>query len=120
MSITIKDNSAEVLRALKSQCADGLREIGEKAVGYARKEIVRARRVDTGEMRDSIRAEVRDDGVYVGTDNKHAVFHELGTGRYTRPHAFEKYGVSAIHFLHHAASRHTDQYKNILKKAMKK
>lgn len=120
MSIIFKDNSADVLRALHMQCEDALRKIGEQAVDHAKKEIDRAKRVDTGELRNSIRAEVREDGVYVGTNNDYAAFHELGTGRFTHPHAGAPYGVSAIHYLHHAASRHTAEYRKILKEEMKK
>jgi len=120
VNITVKDNSAAVIAALKAQCMDGLREIGAKAVKHAQDEIDHAKRVDTGEMRDSIRAEVRGDGVYVGTDNEHAAFHELGTGHYTQPHAGEKYGVKPLHFLHHAAARHTSEYQKIMKGALKR
>lgn len=120
MNFTVKDNSAAVLAALNAQCMDGLREIGAKAVKHAQDEIDRAHRVDTGVLRHSIRSEVRDDGVYVGTDDPKAAFHELGTGQYTTPHAFAAYGVSGIHFLHHAASRHKWMYAIIMKKAMKK
>lgn len=120
MSITLIDKTADVIRALQIQCSGGLNEIGAKAVRHAQKEIGSAGRVDTGELQGSIRYEVRNDGVYVGTNNDHAAFHELGTGKFTNPHKNEKYGVSGIHFLHHAASRHTAQYKKILKEAMEK
>ena len=119
MNFTIHDNSDAVIRALKAQCIEALQEIGEKAVSYAKAEVQKAGRVDTGKLQGSIRYEVREDGVYVGTDNEYAAFHELGTGHYTTPHASAKYGVKPVHFLHHAASRHKAQYAKILKKKMK-
>ena len=119
MNITVNDNSGAVLAALMTQLEAGLADIGEQAVQHAQKELDRAKRNDTGELRGSIEFQVREDGVYIGTDNDHAAFHELGTGRYTKPHASEKYGVSAVHFLHHAASQHADEYLKILERAMK-
>ena len=113
------DNSAAVIAALKRQIPAALGKIGGRAVFYARLELLVRGRVDTGALRNSIRFEVRDGGVYVGTDNDHASFHELGTGKYTEPHRNEAYGVSAVHFLHHAASRHTREYRKIIERAMK-
>ncbi len=119
MNFTLKDNSAAVLHALKLQGGNALNEIGAKAVQYAQKEIDRAHRVDTGALRGSIRAELRQDGLYVGTDNDHAAFHELGTGHYTQPHASEKYGVKPLHFIRKAAN-HRKQWAKIIKKELKR
>ena len=113
------DRSADVLAALRRQCPQALAEIGAAAVKHAQREIQRAHRVETGDLMRSIRFEVRSDGVYVGTNLKYAAFHELGTGRYTTPHQGEHYGVKPLHYLHHAASRHTAEYKRILRKNLK-
>ena len=113
------DRSADVLAALRRQCPQALAEIGAAAVRHAQREIQRAKRVESGALLRSIRYEVRSDGVYVGTDSDYAAFHELGTGKYTRPHQGEHYGVKPLHFLHHAASRHTAEYKRIIRKNLK-
>ena len=81
MSFTITDNSDAVMRALREQCMEGLQEIGEEAVKQARKTVQSKHLVDTGDLRDSIRYSLGHDGVYVGTDNDHAAFHELGIRR---------------------------------------
>ncbi|MBQ6040958.1 MAG: phage virion morphogenesis protein [Oscillospiraceae bacterium] len=118
MSFTITDNSDAVMRALREQCMEGLQEIGEEAVKQARKTVQSKHLVDTGDLRDSIRYSLGHDGVYVGTDNDHAAFHELGTGHYTVPHASEKYGVKPLHFIRNAARGHRKKYTAIMKKAM--
>lgn len=105
--------------ALTVQLRRACSEIGTAAVKHAQHEIEKARRVDTGALRDSIKFAVREDAVYIGTNNAHAAFHELGTGHYTRPHRGESYGISPLHFLQHAASRYTAEYQKILEKAMK-
>lgn len=119
MEIRMQDNSALFIAALKRQCPQALEAIGRAAVSHAQQEIISAGRVDTGALLHSIRYEVRGDGVYVGTDDKKAAFHELGTGRYTHVHRGAPYGIKAVHFLHHAASRHTAEYKKLLRNALK-
>lgn len=114
----IEDHSDEVMRALLAQCEEGLREIGAEAVKQAQKTIRSQHRVDTGDLLNSIRYAIGHDGVYVGTDNDHAAFHELGTGHYTVPHASEKYGVKPLHFIRNAARGHRKKYTAIMKKAM--
>lgn len=119
MIFSLKDNSSAVLHALQRQGENALNEIGAKAVQYAQRDIDRAHRVDTGALRSSIRAELRQDGLYVGTDNKYAAFHELGTGHYTQPHASAKYGVKPLHFIRKAAN-HRKQWVKIIKKELKR
>ena len=119
MIFSMKDNSSAVLHALQTHGGNALNEIGTKAVQYAQKEIDKAHRVDTGALRGSIRAELRQDGLYVGTDNKYAAFHELGTGHYTQPHASASYGVKPLHFIRKAAN-HRKQWTQIIKKELKR
>lgn len=119
MTVRKQDNSAAFIAAMKRQCMGALKDIGLAAVKHAQDEIRQKNRVKTGTMYRSIRYEVRKDGVYVGTSDRKAVFHELGTGRFTKVHRSAHYGVKPLHFIHHAASRHTAEYKRILKKALK-
>lgn len=118
--IDITDNSKAVLAALISQIEDALNDIGSLCVDYARKNIVRAKRVDTGELRDSIKYSVQSDGVYIGTNSDHAKFIEFGTGKHTKKHSSADYGITGTHFLHNAASSHTAKYKSTVEEAMKK
>lgn len=113
------DHSAAVIAAMKRQAPAALSKIGARAAFYARLELLLRGRVDTGALRDSIRFTVRGNAVYIGTNSDHAAFHELGTGKYTEPHRNEAYGVSAVHFLQHAASRHTREYCKIFEKGMR-
>jgi phage gpG-like protein len=118
MEVRVQDNSAAFIAALKRQCPKALEQIGKAAVKHAQDEIQKSGRIKTGAMFRSIRYEVRKDGVYIGTNDKKAVFHELGTGKFTKVHRDAPYGVKAVHFIHHAAARHTAEYRAILKRAL--
>jgi phage gpG-like protein len=120
LDVTVKDCSAELDRNLDAQFAAALREIGGKSVKRAQNELERAKRVDTGALRDSIGYDIDGNTVYIGTNNEYAPHHELGTGRFTRPHASEKYGVSAVHFLRNAFAKHMREINRILADAAKK
>lgn len=120
IDVSVTDNTAELLQALHSQCAEVLTEIGGKAKKYARDELKQAERVETGALRDSIDFAVGEDTVIVGTDNDYAPHHELGTGHYTKPHASENYGISAVHFLRNAFAKHLKEFERMMTDAMKK
>ena len=120
LDVTVKDFSAELDRNLDAQFAAALREIGGKSVRRAQQELERAKRVDTGALRDSIGFDVSDDTVCIGTNNEYAPHHELGTGRFTKPHASEKYGIPAVHFLRNAFAKHMREINRILADAAKK
>lgn len=119
MSVTVKSNADAFISALKRQCPQALQEIGQAAVTHAQNEILKAGRVKTGALYRSITFQVREDGVYVGTNNRHAAFNELGTGRFTKANRGAPYGIKAVHFLHHAASRHWLKYRIIILKHLK-
>ena len=80
MSITIQDNSAEVLEALESACQRALEKCGMVAEGYAKKLCP----VDTGNLRNSITHMVNngEKAAYVGTNSEYGVYVECGTGIY--------------------------------------
>jgi phage gpG-like protein len=52
--------------------------------------------LETGDLRDSIERDVQHDVAYVGSNNKKALFHELGTSRIP-PRPFLAGAVSAKH-----------------------
>ena len=104
MSYTYKDNTDEVLAALKMAKKRGLEAIGLTAEGHAKKETP----VDTGRLRNSIAHAVESDAAYIGTSTSYAPFVELGAR-----------GRKGVHMLQRAATEHADEYKQIMEYAMK-
>ena len=104
MSYTYKDNTDEVLAALKRAKKRGLEAIGLTAEGHAKKETP----VDTGRLRNSIAHAVESDAAYIGTSTSYAPFVELGAR-----------GRKGVHMLQRAASEHTDEYKKLMEDSMK-
>ena len=104
MSYTYKDNTDEVLSALKKAKKRGLEAIGLIAEGYAKKDTP----VDTGRLRNSISNETDDDAAYIGTNVEYAPYVELGTR-----------GRQGVHMLQRAASEHADEYKQLMEDSMK-
>ena len=104
MSYTYKDNTDEVLFALKMAKKRGLEAIGLTAEGHAKKETP----VDTGRLRNSISHATDDEAAYIGTNVEYAPYVELGAR-----------GRPGVHMLQRAASEHTDEYKRIMEDAMK-
>ena len=120
ISVTVTDNSGELLAALKRQSDAVLRQIAERAKKYAQQNISSAGLRKSGELLGSIDTAVRNHTAYIGTDNEYAPHHELGTGHYNTKHASERYGVPAQHFLKYAVSKHVDEYKKMILEAMKR
>ena len=104
MSYTYKDNTDEVIAALKNAKKRGLEAIGLTAEGYAKKDTP----VDTGRLRNSIAHAVEDDAAFIGTNVEYAVFVEAGAR-----------GRQGVHMLQRAASEHADEYKQIMEDALK-
>ena len=104
MSYTFKDNTDEVLSALKTAKKRGLEAIGLTAEGHAKKETP----VDTGRLRNSISHETDDDAAYIGTNVEYAPYVELGAR-----------GRKGVHMLQRAATEHKDEYKQLIVDSMK-
>ena len=104
MSYTFKDNTDEVLAALKRAKKRGLEAIGLTAEGYAKKDTP----VDTGRLRNSISHATDDEAAYIGTNVEYAPYVELGAR-----------GRKGVHMLQRAASEHTDEYKRLMEDSMK-
>ena len=93
LEFTIIDNSKEVLDALERQVEAGLEGVGIQCEGYAQ-DIINAGVPRHGGswytskggagLRGSITHKVKMDekAVYVGTNNDHAIYNELGTGSF--------------------------------------
>ena len=104
MSYIYKDNTDEVIAALKNAKKRGLEAIGLTAEGYAKKDTP----VDTGRLRNSIAHAVEDDAAFIGTNVEYAIFVETGAR-----------GRKGVHMLQRAASEHTDEYKQLMEDSMK-
>ena len=103
MSYTYKDNTDEVLAALKMAKKRGLEAIGLTAEGHAKK----ITPVDTGRLRNSMAHAVDDDAAYIGTNTSYAIFVETGAR-----------GRSGVHMLQRAATEHSDEYKKLMEDSM--
>ena len=104
MSYTYKDNTDEVIAALKNAKKRGLEAIGLTAEGYAKKDTP----VDTGRLRNSINHATDDDAAYIGTNVEYAPYVELGAR-----------GRKGAHMLQRAATEHTDEYRRLMEDSMK-
>ena len=100
-----KDNTDEVLSALKRAKKRGLEAIGLVAEGHAKKYETA---VDTGRLRNSISHATDDEAAYIGTNVEYAPYIELGAR-----------GRKGLHFLQRAASEHSDEYKRLMEDSMK-
>ena len=105
MSYTYKDNTDEVLSALKKAKKRGLEAIGLVAEGHAKKYETA---VDTGRLHNSISHATDDEAAYIGTNVEYAPYIELGAQ-----------GRKGLHFLQKAATQHGDEYKRLMEDSMK-
>lgn len=134
ITVEFDDNSKEVLAALQNAVERGLAAIGEDAVGYAQENIRRQDAVDTGRLLNSIKYEVRDDEVYIGSDVEHSIYVEFGTGKYYKGGGTPKeswvyfsevdgkfhiaHPMRARPFLKPAAADHTKEFREKLKESL--
>lgn len=84
-----KDNSSEFAERMDRACEKALNDVGLQAVSYAKKiiteEIPRnTSGTSTGALRNSMTHEVQmsEKCVIIGTNAKHAIYNEYGTGVY--------------------------------------
>lgn len=131
MNVTFTDNSKEVLAEFEAACLRALEKCGLVAEGYAKKE---CRPVDTGNLRNSITHEVRDDekAAYIGSNSSYAVYVECGTGKYypggrQDPWVYKDakgnwhltHGQRAQPYLKPAVADHAKQYQGIIESELK-
>lgn len=136
------DHSAEVLRALEENEDAALEALGLAAEGYAKANITRFPRVDTGRLRNSISHSAQKDAVYIGTNVEYASYVEFGTGplaggtaadgtqivgRQDVPWFYKdakgkghiSYGMAPAHYLKNAVTEHKSAYQRILTNYLK-
>lgn len=102
--VELKDNSEEVLEALRIAALRGLKAVGETAVDHAQDDCP----VDTGRLKNSITYGTIDDAVVIGTNVEYAEHVEMGT-----------YKQAAQPFLRPAAANHTEEYRGLIKESLK-
>ena len=105
MSVTIKDNTQQVLSALEKAKKQGLEAIGMTAEGHAKK----ITPVDTGRLRNSITHTADSEAAYIGTNVEYAPYVELGAR-----------GRKPVHMLTRAATEHKAEYKKLMEDSLKK
>lgn len=104
-SVKIKNNTKEVLSELQKKQSMVLEIIGGKAESYAKKLCP----VDTGNLRNSITHQSKDDVTEViGTNVEYAPYVELGTRR-----------SRAKPYLKPAVKNHVDEYRQIIESVLK-
>lgn len=129
--VTIKDNSAEILSALKNAINRGLKACGEKAKEYAQDKVPK----DTWNLHDNINYVVEGNECQIGVnhmDKPYGIYVEFGTGKYAETggrqtswvyqdengvfHRTE--GVKPRPFIRPAAADHAEEYRDILKDSL--
>jgi len=110
MSIRIDDHSDEYLKAVNIALEAALEGVGVHIEGESKEELENTpRRIDTGNLRNSITHEVAKDekAVYVGTNVEYALYVHEGTSK-----------MEPNRFLKNAVDRNKDQITDYIKKAM--
>lgn len=130
MNIEFTDNSKEVLDELREAVIRALEKCGLTAEEYAK--LLCA--VNTGELRNSIThiVVIDEDTVYIGTNNGHGIYVELGTGEYypggrPTPWVYQDakgnwhltHGQRAQPYLKPAVADHAQTYRNIIEDELK-
>ena len=88
------DNSGRITQRLRTAIRRAYNDIGEFVAERARDNVVRR----TGALADSIRFEVYDDHVTIGSDSEYSSYVELGTGpHYTPPPRWERNAAERGH-----------------------
>lgn len=135
------DKSNQVLAEIKERMFVALSEIGERAVGHARKnapvgtpESTGIKRYHGGMLRNSLTYKVIDNCVYIGTNltahgAPYPIYVEFGTGIFAKngrktPWIWKDkngefhftHGIKPTHFLRNAIQDNKNEYLNVIKK----
>lgn len=110
-NIRIDDHSAEYLGGISKALEAALEGVGIHIEGEAKEELENTpRRIDTGNLRNSITHEVVDaeQAVYVGTNVEYALYVHEGTSK-----------MAPNRFLKNAVERNKEQITDYIKNALK-
>ena len=108
--VIIEDHSSEYLNDVDAALDQALEAVGIHIEGEAKEELENTpRRIDTGNLRNSITHEVvpEEQAVYVGTNVEYALYVHEGTSR-----------MEANRYLKNAVERNKDQIKKYIEDAM--
>lgn len=113
MEIKIKDNSGLVKEEMHEAVLRSLEICGLTGESYAKINLTNNRSVDTGNLRNSMTHTVvesnrGEQSAYIGTNVEYSGFVELGTSR-----------SKAKPYLKPAVTDHVDEYREIIKNALK-
>ena len=139
-NIEYRDNTEEVLKAMKAAIRRGNEAIGLAAERHAKKKITEAKAVDTGRLRNSITYALAGEETHVksykankgGKDRETYTYDgtaegKKGSGVYIGTNVEYAPGIElgthrsagAVHFLQDAVTNHTDEYKKLMEDSMK-
>ena len=139
-NIEYRDNTEEVLEAMKAAIRRGNEAIGLAAEGHAKKKITQAGAVDTGRLRNSITYALAGEETHIksykadkgGKDRETYTYDgtaegKKGSGVYIGTNVEYAPGIElgthrssgAVHFLQDAATGHADEYKKLMEDSMK-
>ena len=139
-NIEYRDNTEEVLKAMKAAIRRGNEAIGLAAERHAKKKITEAKAVDTGRLRNSITYALAGEETHIksykadkgGKDRETYTYDgtadgKKGSGVYIGTNVEYAPGIElgthrsagAVHFLQDAATGHTDEYKKLMEYSMK-
>lgn len=108
MNVTIKDNSGKAKEEMAAAIERALTAVGLQAETHAKLELENdPRRIDTGNLRNSISNTVKDDAAYIGTNVEYAPYVHEGTRR-----------MAPNRFLRNAVEKNVEEYKQIIKNYM--
>lgn len=110
-NVKITDNTQQFKAAMDDAVNRALEAIGIQAEGYAKLELENSpRRVDTGNLRNSITHSVNNDenAVYIGTNVEYGIYVHEGTVK-----------MEANRFLKNAVEKNKGEYVEIAKSFMK-
>lgn len=109
-NIRIDDHSSEYLGSVDRALSAALEAVGIHIEGEAKEELENTpRRIDTGNLRNSITHEVVDaeKAVYVGTNVEYGIYVHEGTSK-----------MAPNRFLKNAVERNKDQITDYIKKSL--
>ncbi len=107
--VKITDNTDKFKAAMDEAVDRALEAIGIQAEGYAKLELENApRRIDTGNLRNSITHVTQEDAVYIGTNVEYGIYVHEGTVK-----------MKPNRFLKNAVERNASEYVDIAKSYMK-
>lgn len=109
-NIRIDDHSAEYLKDVSNALDAALEAVGIHVEGEAKEELENTpRRIDTGNLRNSITHEVVDaeKAVYIGTNVEYGIYVHEGTSK-----------MAPNRFLKNAVDRNKEQITDYIKKSL--